>query len=58
MLAYTKTILEKVSFNRILFTKELRKAKNHLSNNELKQLKRWSLLTFGALYGELILEVF
>ena len=58
MLAYTKVILEKVSFNRMLFTKELRKAKNHLSINELKQLKKWSLLTFGTIYGELILETF
>jgi len=41
MLEYTKTVLQKVSFDARLFSKELRKAINRLLPNELEELKEW-----------------
>ncbi|MDP3313551.1 hypothetical protein [Lutibacter sp.] len=41
MFEYTKTILEKVSFNKELFKKELEKAVNRLLPYELKELYLW-----------------
>jgi DNA replication protein DnaD len=41
MFEYTKTILEKVSFNKELFKKELEKAMNRLLPYELKELYYW-----------------
>jgi hypothetical protein len=50
MLEYTKTILEKVSFDRKLFEKELRKAIRYLVEQELKELERWCMERFGLRY--------
>lgn len=41
MFEYTKTILEKVSFNKDLFKKELEKAVTRLLPNEIKELYLW-----------------
>tara|TARA_B100000508_G_C11362008_1_gene229348 strand:+ start:473 stop:670 length:198 start_codon:yes stop_codon:yes gene_type:complete len=41
MFEYTKTVLEKVSFNKELFKKELEKAVNRLLPYELKELYYW-----------------
>lgn len=38
---YTKTVLQKVSFNAELFFKELEKAVKKLLPHELKELKIW-----------------
>jgi hypothetical protein len=38
---YTKTVLERVSFDPVLFTKELKKAVKNLLPYEVEQLKRW-----------------
>ena len=38
---YTKSILEKVSFDVKLFTRELRKALNKLLPYEIENLKKW-----------------
>lgn len=38
---YSKMILEKVSFDRLLFRREYRKALNFLSLDERKSLKLW-----------------
>ncbi len=40
---YTKSLLEKVSFNKRLFYKELDKAYDHLNYNESILLNRWVL---------------
>ncbi|CAM3731695.1 MULTISPECIES: hypothetical protein [Flavobacterium] len=45
MYAYTKSILERVSFDPILFCKELEKAVKILLPYELEQLTEW-LLSF------------
>ena len=41
MLDYTKTILQKVSFDAKLFTKELKKALTRLLPSEIEELKIW-----------------
>lgn len=41
MFEYTKTVLEKVSFNSILFCKELEKAVKRLLPYEIKELQIW-----------------
>jgi ribonucleotide reductase beta subunit family protein with ferritin-like domain len=38
---YTKSVLERVSFDPILFTKELKKAIRNLLPYEIEQLKKW-----------------
>lgn len=54
MLEYFKTILAKVSFDRKLFEKELRKAIKSLVTDELEELKKWCYERYGQLYGPLI----
>ncbi len=51
MLEYTKTILEKVSFDRRLFEKELTKAIRYLIEPELRELERWCMERFGLRYS-------
>ena len=41
MLEYTKTVLQKVSFDAQLFSRELKKALKTLLPKELDELKRW-----------------
>lgn len=41
MLEYTKTVLQKVSFDLMLFCKELEKAISRLLPVELEELKDW-----------------
>lgn len=41
MFEYTKTVLEKVSFNSTLFCKELQKAVERLLPFEIEELKIW-----------------
>lgn len=58
MLELSKQILEKVSFDRLLFKKELQKALQWIKPSERLDLQSWCLLTFGVAYKDLILEVF
>ncbi len=57
MYEMTKQILRKVSFDRSLFAKELRKAKRWLKEEELLLLKAWCLGTFTE-YHDIIQESF
>ena len=57
MLEFTKKILSKVSFDKVLFQKELTKSIRWLNKKELIKLKIWSLTTFSQ-YKNIILEVF
>tara|TARA_R110002051_G_scaffold286825_1_gene349452 strand:- start:312 stop:509 length:198 start_codon:yes stop_codon:yes gene_type:complete len=41
MLEYTKTVLQKVSFDSVLFCKELEKAISRLLPVEVEELKHW-----------------
>ena len=38
---YTKSVLERLSFDPVLFTKELKKAIKNLLPYEVEQLKKW-----------------
>ena len=50
MLEYVKLILQKVSFDRQLFEKELKKALQTLIGDEVSQLKKWCYAQFGRMY--------
>ena len=58
MMEYSKMILEKVSFSRDLFRKELEKTKRKLQDDELELFRRWCNLLFTEKYPDIILEVF
>jgi hypothetical protein len=55
MLEYFKMILKKVSFDRSLFEKELRKAVARLVGSEVQELKNWCYQNFSVRY-RLILD--
>jgi hypothetical protein len=58
MLEYIKTILVKVSFDRMLFEKELRKALSQLVQEELSEFKNWCYSQFSAIYPVVLHRVF
>ncbi|MFT6845031.1 MAG: hypothetical protein ACJAUV_001221 [Flavobacteriales bacterium] len=58
MLELCKKVLKGVSFDRILFKKELVKATKWVSQKDLFQLKAWCLATYGVVHGQVIEEVF
>ena len=47
MLNYVKTVLTKVSFDALLFEKELRKAIRLLIADEINELKNWCYTRFA-----------
>mgnify|MGYP001100723133 CR=1 FL=1 len=58
MLNYVKTILSKVSFDKKLFEKELKKAISVLLPVEIAELKRWCFEKFGHLYKSILQQSF
>jgi hypothetical protein len=58
MLELSKIILEKVSFDKSLFRKELIKAIKWVQPTEKTFLKVWCLATFGNDYQKDILDIF
>lgn len=58
MLKYTKTILQKVSFDRELFKNELKKSIKWLKRDEIIALQTWCAINFGTAYNDVISEVF
>lgn len=58
MLEYAKIILQKVSFDALLFEKELRKALVELGKDEPSQLYTWCMDFFGDVYPDAIQRVF
>lgn len=58
MLELSKKILQNVSFDKALFKKELTKAFKWCKPNEKLLLKVWCLTTFGAMYRNIIIEVY
>jgi len=54
MLEYVKIILKKVSFDRKLFEKELKKAIMVLVPKDLKELKKWCYEQFGHIYNVIL----
>jgi hypothetical protein len=57
-LAYSKQILEKVSFDKYLFEKELHKAIENLPEVELADLYNWCIAAFGSDYSIIIQQCF
>ncbi len=51
-------VLQKVSFNKDLFTRELRKSLKWLKKDEAIILKSWCVLHFGSVYSDVIHDVF
>lgn len=58
MYEMSKKVLTRVSFDRVLFKKELNKARKWLKPKESLMLKAWCLATFGHVYKDVIVEVF
>ena len=58
MLELSKQILHKVSFDRHLFEKELRKAVRWIKKDDLTTFKSWCVITFGVVYSDVIHQVF
>lgn len=57
-LDFVKLVLEKVSFDKVLFVKELRKSVEWLNEQEQTNLYRWCIQHFGTRYGTDIQDVF
>jgi|TARA_B110000444_G_scaffold261435_1_gene313504 hypothetical protein len=58
MLELCKEVLSKVSFDKALFAKELRKSTKWLKGHDRASLKEWCLKRYGEIYGDLILSTF
>lgn len=58
MFELSKTILQRVSFDKMLFRKELVKSLRWVKGDEAKTLKIWCLTKFGHLHTDVITEVF
>lgn len=58
MLEYVKLILQKVSFDKKLFEKELKKAIASLINDEVQLLKTWCYEKFGQSYALILHRCF
>jgi len=50
MLAYSKNVLNKMSFDIVLFKKELSKAYQNLLEDEIEELMNWVMEKFGPQY--------
>lgn len=57
MLEFCKEVLTKVSFDSLLFSKELMKAINWVQGEELEQLRQWCLDNFQS-YTDIIRNSF
>lgn len=58
MLEYVKTVLVKVSFDRGLFEKELRKSLNLILPTEINEFKAWCYRTFSNMYEPVLNKYF
>ena len=58
MLDYVKMILLKVSFNKALFEKELRKSLKMLVPTEVPDFRNWCYQQFSRIYRKVLKRVF
>jgi hypothetical protein len=58
MIEYVKLILEKVSFEKELFEKELKKGLKLLSFKEIRELRKWCYERFGSIYRGILNRTF
>lgn len=54
MLEFSKTIIEKVSFDKILFEKEFNKLRKWLKGKELKEFEKWCFSKFRNIYPDVL----
>jgi len=57
-LEYSKEILQKVSFSKSLFAKELLKSKRSIKSEDLPDLKSWCESQFATRYQSVIRKSF
>lgn len=57
ILEFEKLILEKVSFDQLLFEKELRKASIRLPFSEWQELQEWCLNKFPGFFSRKVIAV-
>ncbi len=58
MLEYVKTILQKVSFSKHLFERELRKGLRYLMPAEVDEFRDWCYEKFGLTYQPILNRYF
>ena len=58
MLELSKTILGKMSFDKFLFKKELKKSLKWIKPHEKMLLQVWCLAQFGHIYKDVIIDTF
>ena len=58
MLEFCKTVLKRVSFDRRLFARELKKSFSWLNYEDALALKSWALATYSNKYTQLIVTTF
>lgn len=58
MLEYVKTILQKVSFSKHLFERELKKGLRYLMPAELDEFRDWCYEMFGLMYQSILNRYF
>ncbi|MFT4857593.1 MAG: hypothetical protein ACI9UV_002538 [Algoriphagus sp.] len=58
MIDYVKTILEKVSFSRYLFERELRKGLRLILPTEVQEFKDWCYFMFGKVHEPILNRYF
>ena len=58
MLKYSQVILEKVSFNEVLFAKELKKALSYLDKKERREFQHWCYHSFSKKYKDILDDTF
>jgi len=58
MLEYVKIVLVKVSFDKKLFEKELKKALNFILPVEIQEFREWCYQTFSQVYEPVLNKYF
>jgi hypothetical protein len=58
MLEYVKTILQKVSFSKCLFERELKKGLRYLLPSEINEFRDWCYEMFGRMYRSILNQYF
>lgn len=58
LMEHQKRVIQNVSSDRQLFSKELKKSSMWLQNNELAKLKSWVIENYKNIYPDIIRHVF
>lgn len=58
MLELSKDVLQKVSFDHLLFKKELTKSLQWINQTDAESLRKWCLEMYGNKYSDIIQQAF